>query len=358
MKRLTALSILFIFVAMPAFAGYLGYNGSTTLGVVQGMKCSTGLSCSKVGANMVVTVAQPTFTLASGETIVNSTDDTVGILSDDNDIILNVIGFEAKTATLALWADQGDDATDKFSLTATTTGTLQLKNDTTTLLTFSSAGAMTLADSETFTNASDAITFAFDDAAATVKVAAFEATNSNLILQADESDDNGDDWQLASVASGNTFTISNDTSGSQVAKFTMAASDGDITLTGGITGDGGDTVSGFLQAQVASTTTSITAAQCGSTFVSNSADVMDLPEASTVLGCRITFIAGTADDFDINPADGTDQIMPITASGGTITPSAGDAIRLTDKGASVTLEAIDADSWAAVAHNGAITDVN
>jgi len=40
------------------------------------------------------------------------------------------------------------------------------------------------------------------------------------------------------------------------------------------------------------------------TFVSNSADVIVLPEASTVLGCRLTFVCGTADDFDIDPADG------------------------------------------------------
>lgn len=115
---------------------------------------------------------------------------------------------------------------------------------------------------------------------------------------------------------------------------------------------------GTLMTQVASTTVAITASQCGSTFVSNSADVMTLPEASTVLGCRLTFISGTADDFDINPADGTDIISSITASGATINPSAGDAIRITDIGSSVTLEAIGNDRWAAVAHNGPITDVN
>jgi len=132
----------------------------------------------------------------------------------------------------------------------------------------------------------------------------------------------------------------------------------DVTFVQNVVGLGTDSLSGFLQKQVASTTVSITAAQCGSTFVSNSADVMTLPEASTVLGCRITFVGGTADDLDINPADGTDTIASITASGGTITPAAGDAIRLTDIGASVTLEAIGANTWAAVAHNGAITDVN
>lgn len=135
-------------------------------------------------------------------------------------------------------------------------------------------------------------------------------------------------------------------------------------LTGDLTGDGGDQLVGFLQQQVASTTTSATAAQCGSTFVSNSADVITLPEASTVLGCRYTFVCGTADDFDINPADGTDQILSVSTTNGTtavvtLAPSAGDAIRCTDIGGSITLEATGANAWAQVGGgNGIWTDVN
>lgn len=115
--------------------------------------------------------------------------------------------------------------------------------------------------------------------------------------------------------------------------------------------------------QVASTTTTITLAQCGSTFVSNSADVMTLPEASTVLGCRLTFVCGTADDFDINPSGASDQISVLNSvaagTGAAITPSAGDAIRCTDIGSSVILEAIAADRWVAIGvGNGAWTDVN
>jgi hypothetical protein len=118
-----------------------------------------------------------------------------------------------------------------------------------------------------------------------------------------------------------------------------------------------------LQTQVASTTTTITAAQCGSSFISNSADVMTLPEASTVLGCRLTFICGTADDFDVNPNGASDQISVMNSvaggKGSAITPSAGDAIRCTDIGSSVMLEAIAADRWVAVGvGNGAWTDVN
>lgn len=127
-----------------------------------------------------------------------------------------------------------------------------------------------------------------------------------------------------------------------------------LAATGDVIGDGGDQLFGFLQNQVASTTASLTAAECGSTIVSNSADVMTLPEASTVLGCRYTFVCGTADDLDVNPADATDAIG-IT---GALTPSAGDAIRCTDIGAGFELEAVGANLWSVLKTNGTITDVN
>lgn len=116
--------------------------------------------------------------------------------------------------------------------------------------------------------------------------------------------------------------------------------------------------------QIASSTTSLTSVQCGSTVVSNSADVVTLPEASTVLGCRFTFVCGTADDLDVNPADGTDQIGPVVNITGTNTttalaPAAGDAIRCTDIGSSITLEAVGANLWVAIgATTGTWTDVN
>lgn len=120
---------------------------------------------------------------------------------------------------------------------------------------------------------------------------------------------------------------------------------------------------GYLRNQVATTTAALTSSQCGSTVISNSADVMTLPEASTVLGCRFTFVCGTADDFDVNPADGTDVIGVINSvaagTGAAITPSAGDAIRCTDIGSSITLEATGANLWSAIGvGNGAWTDVN
>jgi len=296
---------------------------------------------------------------------------------------------------------------------------------------FGSGGVFTMSDSETMTNASDVITFAYDDAAANFKISAFEATNSNLYLIADESDDNGDDWMLSSVASNNSFTFSNDSSGSQ-STITTVSKDGDWTFAGTtpyliigdsgeedaglqfagnaqsynislddsaddlviglgvaagttdalridenqdvtvvqdllplstITGDGGAALVGMLNNQVASASATLTIAQCGSTIVSNSADVEVLPEASTALGCRYTFVCGTADDFDVNPNDGTDTIGNYSYISGTnttvdVTPSAGDAIRCTDIGDGFVLEAVGADLWAVISVMGVITDVN
>lgn len=137
-----------------------------------------------------------------------------------------------------------------------------------------------------------------------------------------------------------------------------------VSITNDLTGDGGDQFVGFLQNQVAATTTTLTAAQCGSTIVGDSVDTITLPEASTVLGCQYTFVAGTADDVAINPNDGTDVIGTVASITGTNTttvlaPAAGDSITMTDIGASITLEAAGANLWISVGNaNGIWTDTN
>lgn len=164
------------------------------------------------------------------------------------------------------------------------------------------------------------------------------------------------------IASGGTLTVASGATLTAASGSTVSIDA--ITATGDITGDGGDQLSGFLHSQVASTTASLPIAQCGSTIVSNSTDVMTLPEASTALGCRYTFVCGTADDLDVNPADATDQIGSVSTTNGTtavvtLAPAAGDAIRCTDIGGSITLEAVGANLWAQVGGgNGIWTDVN
>lgn len=128
-------------------------------------------------------------------------------------------------------------------------------------------------------------------------------------------------------------------------------------------GAGSGTISGYKQAQVASTTATLTIAQCGSTIVSDSADVMTLPEASTALGCQYTFVCGVAANLDVNPFDATDAFGTIgTIAAGavaTLAPVGGDAIRCATIGSSIVVEAVGADLWSAISYaNGVWTDVN
>lgn len=122
------------------------------------------------------------------------------------------------------------------------------------------------------------------------------------------------------------------------------------TFTGDVTGDGGDQLVGFLQNQVTATATTITAAQCGSTFINAGAIEIELPEASTVVGCRLTFVTANAANFDIDP-DAADQILVQTNA-------AGDMIRNATLGNSITIQAINATQWAPISVSGTWADAN
>lgn len=265
-----SLMIFLMAMTFNAFASVGVYNSSGDyLGSQNFLKCSTGVTCSVSSGNLVI-VSSPSLvgplTLENGEIINNTVDDTVEVLSDDNHTTLQVTGFEAKDSIFKMYADQGDDAADKFSFK------------------YSAAGLLT-----------------------------FEVNGS--------------------------------------AVATMTGSTGAFALTGPLTGDGGDALSGFLKKQVVATATTITAAQCGSTFINSGAIEIELPEASAVLGCRLTFIVGNATAFDIDP-DAGDQIVLMTNA-------AGDRIEADAIGESVVIEAISASAWAPVgAEKGTWSDAN
>lgn len=342
------LVLLTLLVPVVAWAGFQGYSDTTSLGLFNKITCSTGITCTSVNGKMVM-VSSPTLAGSVALTAANAADVYLNLAadnSDDNGDDWRIVS-QASGNALVFQNDTSGTLATKFSLS------------TAGLATFTAG--LTLSDAEVISNPSDdLVRVASDDASMILDVYSPLATNGDAILRlsADASADNGDDWQIKHTGSTNALEIMNDASGSQVSKFTVAAADGDVT------GPGTGEMSGFLQKQVASTTVAITAAQCGSTFVSDSADVMVLPEASTVLGCRLTFVCGTADNLDIDPADGTDQIGPAlnSVAGGTgaaITPAAGDAIRCTDIGSSIILEAVEANLWAPIGvGNGAWTDIN
>jgi hypothetical protein len=124
-----------------------------------------------------------------------------------------------------------------------------------------------------------------------------------------------------------------------------------LAATGSVVGDGGDPLYGFLQNQIAATATTITAAQCGSTFYNTGAVVINLPAgAASLLGCRLTFITLNATNFDINPGN-SDQILVLT-------DAAGDAIRNATLGNAITLQYAATNKWVDIAHIGTWADIN
>jgi len=139
---------------------------------------------------------------------VKTTIGTLTATTADSDGMLQAQGFEAKDGILSLSADQSDDDGDDWRIVSDATdGTFDVKNDTTsamaTRLTISAVGEVT--------------------------TTALEGNDASITLQADESDDNGDDWKIESDQSTNKLIISNDTSGAMVEKATINTS-GDLDV--------------------------------------------------------------------------------------------------------------------------------
>ena len=78
--------------------------------------------------------------------------------------------------------------------------------------------------------------------------------------------------------------------------------------------------------------------------------VYNLPTATSMLGKKVTFVVLAGQNLDINP-DNTDTILGLTNS-------AGDAIRSSAIGDTITLLAVDTNSWAAIGVYGTWSDIN
>ena len=84
-----------------------------------------------------------------------------------------------------------------------------------------------------FTLDSTGITVTDPNGTAAVRIQGFENSNATLSLIADEGDDNGDTWQLSSIASNNTLKMYNNISGSLVEKWSITT-DGVVVQSGDI----------------------------------------------------------------------------------------------------------------------------
>ena len=111
------------------------------------------------------------------------------------------------------------------------TGTLDVSGALTvgsfTLTTF------TMGDDTLSRSSDDVLRWTSNDEIATIEVYGFGSKDAILLLTANASGSNGDEWEFKSNQSGNDLTISNDTSGSQVAKLTMTTT-GNLTMAGDI----------------------------------------------------------------------------------------------------------------------------
>lgn len=182
-----------------------------------------------------------------------------------------------------------------------------------------------------------------------VTILATEGADGVLLIEADQADDSGDTWKFVSQASDNQLLITNDVSGSDVTKLAVATS-GNVTIVGNVLGSASSSQSGFVQKRVAAVASTITASLCGSTFYNSGAVQLELPDASTVLGCRLNFISTDDGNFDVNPAN-TGKIMGLTSS-------VGDAIRSAATGNAVTIEAASGNYWFIQSTYGTWSDIN
>jgi hypothetical protein len=224
-----------------AITGILTVSGATT---------STGILTATGG-----------ITLQNGETIINSTDGTVTV-GGASAPILNVLadGTSNQDAILSLSADAAADNGDVWRLNSDgATNSLLFENNTSgsqaTILTLAAngaitttagvdvaAGAITLADDEAISNASDAVIVTADDAGATLRLLGYEANAASLQLHADQDDDATDGWQAQATTAG-TLTIGNDSTAAgtyvtllslskEAATLTSASDNAAINITG------------------------------------------------------------------------------------------------------------------------------
>lgn len=303
-------------------------SADTVIGNAARIKCSTGLTCTMVGNKLNIVAASPSFTLESAEVLNNTVDDTVEILSNDEAINFKLTGFEGKDAQIELAADQSDDSGDSFFIKAEITDVLSILNETTTLSALSAAGDWSFLGTTPYLTVGDG-----------------GAEDTGIVLDGSTFDYNFSyDHSAGYVvigkgsAAGTTDAVRWDTNQNTI-------------IVKELQGLGTSSAYGFLNNQVTATATTLTAVQCGSTFINSGAVEVELPEASTVVGCRYTFVTANASNFDIDP-DGGDQILVLTNA-------AGDAIRNATLGNSVTIQAINATSWAVInKEQGTWSDIN
>ena len=162
------------------------------------------------GSDTQVAATSAELNIMDGGTSATST-----TLADADRVVVND-GGTMKQVALTDFETYFESALDTLS-NVTSVGTLtslavdNVTINTNTISTTDSNGNLILAP-----NGSGDVAITAD----TLSVTATEGESATLLLSADESDDNGDDWSLIN-STGNTLTFNNDISGSAVAQITL-----------------------------------------------------------------------------------------------------------------------------------------
>ena len=253
------------------------------------------------GSDTQVTATGAELNIMDGGTSATST-----TLADADRVVVNDNGT-MKQVALTDFETYFESALDTLS-NVTSVGTLtelavdNVTINTNTISTTNSNGNLILAPNGT---GDVAVT------ADTLSITATEGESATLLLSADESDDNGDDWSFVN-ATGNTLTINNDISGSAVAQITLTPHATVASSTTAIAGNA--TIAGTL----------------GVTGVISPTTHVDMPDDAKVK-------LGTGDDLQLYH-DGTDSFIENSTGGLKIaTETSGIAITLGHSTSEVTV---------------------
>ena len=145
----------------------------------------------------------------------------------------------------------------------------------------------------------------------TLSVTATEGESATLLLSADESDDNGDDWSLIN-STGNTLTFNNDISGSAVAQITLTPHATVASSTTAVAGNA--TIAGTL----------------GVTGVLSPTTHVDMPDSANIK-------LGTGDDLQLYHDGSNSYIENSTGALKIATETSGIAITLGHSTSEVTV---------------------
>ena len=253
------------------------------------------------GADTQVTATGAELNIMDGGTSATST-----TLADADRVVVND-GGTMKQVALTDFETYFESALDTLS-NVTSVGTLtslavdNVTINTNTISTTNSNGNLILAPNGT---GDVAIT------ADTLSVTATEGESATLLLSADESDDNGDDWSLIN-STGNTLTFNNDISGSAVAQITLTPHATVASSTTAVAGNA--TIAGTL----------------GVTGVISPTTHVDMPDSANIK-------LGTGDDLQLYHDGSNSYIENSTGALKIATETSGIAITLGHSTSEVTV---------------------